>query len=40
MNKPDLLLKALDDLNLELKKENRFIELTIVGSMALYLNGL
>jgi hypothetical protein len=40
MNKPDLLLKALDDLNLELKKENSFIELTIVGSMALYLNGL
>jgi hypothetical protein len=40
MNKPDLLLKALDDLNLELKNENRFIELTIVGSMALYLNGL
>lgn len=40
MNKPDLLLKALDDLNLELNKENRFIEITIVGSMALYLNGL
>jgi hypothetical protein len=36
----DILLKALSDLNSQLKTDVTFIDLTIVGSMAIYLNGL
>jgi len=36
----DLLLNALKDLNSLLKESNLHIELTVVGSMAIYLNGL
>jgi hypothetical protein len=39
-NSFDILLKALSDLNSQLETDATFIDLTIVGSMAIYLNGL
>jgi hypothetical protein len=36
----DILLQALSDLNSQLEKDATYIDLTIVGSMAIYLNGL
>jgi hypothetical protein len=36
----DILLNALSDLNSQLKADATFVDLTIVGSMAIYLNGL
>ena len=38
LNSFEELLKALDALNSKLNKEQILVELTIVGSMAIYLN--
>lgn len=40
MNNIDLLLNAVDSLNAKLAVRDIFIELTIVGSVSIYLNGL
>jgi len=40
MNRPKTLLSALNELNTKLSINDIHIELTIVGSMAIYLNGL